>query len=68
MTVEYIPVESRAQPITAAFNDPESAPDVIEYGNTDTAGYVKDGGLLDVTEEFTCFCRGSPGLSRPGRH
>ena len=29
----------------AAFNDPESAPDVIEYGNTDTAGYVKDGGL-----------------------
>ncbi len=52
VTVEYIPVETRAQRIKAAFNDPKSAPDVIEYGNTDTAGYVKDGGLLDVTKEF----------------
>ncbi|GAA2255072.1 ABC transporter substrate-binding protein [Streptomyces ruber] len=52
VAVEYIPVETRAQRIKAAFNDPESAPDVIEYGNTDTAGYVKDGGLLDVTEQF----------------
>ncbi|WP_121747242.1 extracellular solute-binding protein [Streptomyces sp. E2N166] len=50
--VEYIPVETRAQRIKAAFNDPDSAPDVIEYGNTDTAGYVKDGGLMDVTEAF----------------
>ncbi|WP_031478285.1 extracellular solute-binding protein [Streptomyces bicolor] len=50
--VEYIPIETRAQRVKAAFNDPESAPDVMEYGNTDTAGYVKDGGLLDVTEEF----------------
>ncbi|MGW7300724.1 extracellular solute-binding protein [Streptomyces sp. NPDC054829] len=52
VTVEYIPVETRAQRIKAAFNDPKSAPDVIEYGNTDTAGYVKDGGLLDITKEF----------------
>jgi N,N'-diacetylchitobiose transport system substrate-binding protein len=52
VTVEYIPVETRAQRIKAAFNDPASAPDVIEYGNTDTAGYVRDGGLLDVTGEF----------------
>ncbi|MET9252136.1 extracellular solute-binding protein [Streptomyces sp. NPDC003717] len=52
VTVEYIPVETRAQRIKAAFNDPKSAPDVIEYGNTDTAGYVKDGGLADVSEEF----------------
>ncbi|WP_435213826.1 extracellular solute-binding protein [Streptomyces sp. bgisy034] len=50
--VEYIPVETRAQRVKAAFNDPKSAPDVIEYGNTDTAGYVKDGGLLDVTRDF----------------
>ncbi|MER6616524.1 extracellular solute-binding protein [Streptomyces xantholiticus] len=50
--VEYIPVETRAQRIKAAFNDPKSAPDLIEYGNTDTAGYVKDGGLADVTAEF----------------
>lgn len=52
VTVEYIPVETRAQRIKAAFNDPKSAPDLIEYGNTDTAGYVKDGGLADVTQEF----------------
>ncbi|MET7619971.1 extracellular solute-binding protein [Streptomyces sp. NPDC005408] len=50
--VEYIPVETRAQRIKAAFNDPKSAPDLIEYGNTDTAGYVKDGGLADVSAEF----------------
>ncbi|MFI6334881.1 extracellular solute-binding protein [Streptomyces sp. NPDC050535] len=51
--IEYIPVETRAQRIKAAFNDPKSAPDVIEYGNTDTAGYVKDGGLADITGDFT---------------
>ncbi|MFD3779572.1 extracellular solute-binding protein [Streptomyces sp. NPDC058612] len=50
--VEYIPVETRAQRIKAAFNDPKSAPDLIEYGNTDTAGYVKDGGLADISKEF----------------
>ncbi|WP_430542742.1 extracellular solute-binding protein [Streptomyces iconiensis] len=50
--VQYIPVDSRAEKIKGAFNDPDSAPDVIEYGNTDTAGYVADGGLADVSEEF----------------
>lgn len=50
--IEYIPVETRAQRVKAAFNDPKSAPDLIEYGNTDTAGYVKDGGLADITGEF----------------
>ncbi|MET7293652.1 extracellular solute-binding protein [Streptomyces griseoloalbus] len=55
VTVEYIPVETRAQRIKAAFNDPESAPDLIEYGNTDTAGYVKDGGLADISEEFAAW-------------
>ncbi|WP_225823646.1 extracellular solute-binding protein [Streptomyces naphthomycinicus] len=55
VSVEYIPVETRAQRIKAAFNDPKSAPDVIEYGNTDTAGYVKDGGLADVTKDFNAW-------------
>ncbi|MFD3516709.1 extracellular solute-binding protein [Streptomyces sp. NPDC058657] len=50
--VDYIPIDTRAQKIKAAFNDPKSAPDLIEYGNTDTAGYVKDGGLADVSAEF----------------
>ncbi|MFF7729572.1 extracellular solute-binding protein [Streptomyces sp. NPDC008001] len=53
--VTYIPVETRAQRIKAAFNDPRSAPDVIEYGNTDTAAYVKDGGLADVTADFAAW-------------
>ncbi|WP_424217060.1 extracellular solute-binding protein (plasmid) [Streptomyces sp. BI20] len=53
--IEYIPVESRAQRVKAAFNDPKSAPDLIEYGNTDTAGHVKDGGLADVTAEFDAW-------------
>ncbi|MFD9543045.1 extracellular solute-binding protein [Streptomyces sp. NPDC060022] len=53
--VEYIPVDTRAQRIKAAFNDPKSAPDLIEYGNTDTAGYVRDGGLADVSKEFAAW-------------
>ncbi|MGW7521700.1 extracellular solute-binding protein [Streptomyces sp. NPDC054796] len=50
--VQYIPIDSRAEKIKGALNDPESAPDLIEYGNTDTAGYVADGGLADVTGEI----------------
>ncbi|WP_344566692.1 extracellular solute-binding protein [Streptomyces axinellae] len=50
--VQYIPIDSRAEKIKGAFNDPDSAPDVIEYGNTDTAGYVADGGLADISAEF----------------
>ncbi|WP_329037812.1 extracellular solute-binding protein [Streptomyces sp. NBC_00178] len=53
--IEYIPVDTRAQRVKAAFNDPKSAPDLIEYGNTDTAGYVKDGGLADVSAEFAAW-------------
>ncbi|MFV0129677.1 extracellular solute-binding protein [Streptomyces sp. HMX112] len=53
--VEYIPVDTRAQRVKAAFNDPGSAPDLIEYGNTDTAGYVKDGGLAEIGAEFAAW-------------
>jgi N,N'-diacetylchitobiose transport system substrate-binding protein len=53
--VEYIPVDTRAEKVKAAFNDPKSAPDIIEYGNTDTAGYVHDGGLLDISAEFAAW-------------
>ncbi len=48
--VQYIPVESRAERFTAAFNDPSSAPDVAEMGNTDLAGYVASGGLADLSD------------------
>lgn len=50
--ISYIPVDTRAQKMKAAFNDPKSAPDLVEFGNTDTAGYVKDGGLADIGKEF----------------
>lgn len=50
--VTYIPIDTRAEKMKAAFNDPKSAPDVVEFGNTDTAGYVSDGGLADITSEF----------------
>ncbi|MBH5333866.1 extracellular solute-binding protein [Streptomyces pactum] len=53
--ISYIPVDTRAQKIKAAFNDPSSAPDLIEYGNTDTAGYVEDGGLADISKEFAAW-------------
>ncbi|WP_454050599.1 extracellular solute-binding protein [Cellulomonas sp. Marseille-Q8402] len=48
--VEYIPVDARSERFTGAFNDPASAPDVAEIGNTDLAGFVDAGGLMDVTD------------------
>lgn len=50
--VQYIPVDTRAEKFKAAFNDPSSAPDVAEFGNTDLASYVAAGGLADVTENI----------------
>ncbi|MDP5225779.1 MULTISPECIES: extracellular solute-binding protein [Arthrobacter] len=48
--VQYIPTDSRAERFKAAFNDPSSAPDVAEFGNTDLANYVAAGGLADVSD------------------
>lgn len=53
--VQYIPVDSRAEKMKGALNDPSSAPDVVEFGNTDTAGLVENGALRDVTEEFEAW-------------
>lgn len=50
--IQYIPVDSRAERFKAAFNDPSSAPDVAEFGNTDLASYVASGGLADVSEDI----------------
>ncbi|MDA3629172.1 extracellular solute-binding protein [Saccharopolyspora sp. WRP15-2] len=50
--VQYIPVDTRSERFTGAFNDPASAPDVAEYGNTDVAGYVAAGGLADLTDQL----------------
>ncbi|MCC3275670.1 extracellular solute-binding protein [Arthrobacter sp. zg-Y20] len=50
--VQYIPVDTRAERFKAAFNDPSSAPDVAEFGNTDLASYVASGGLADITSDI----------------
>lgn len=50
--VQYIPVDTRAERFKAAFNDPSSAPDVAEFGNTDLASYVASGGLADISEDI----------------
>ncbi|GAB3214064.1 extracellular solute-binding protein [Marinactinospora thermotolerans] len=53
--VQYIPVDTRAERFRAAFNDPSSAPDVAEFGNTDLAGYVEAGGFADITEDLSAW-------------
>lgn len=53
--VQYIPVDTRAEKFKGAFNDPSSAPDVAEFGNTDMASYVASRGLADVTGEIKAW-------------
>ncbi|WP_017974582.1 extracellular solute-binding protein [Actinopolyspora halophila] len=48
--VRYIAVDTRAERFTGAFNDPASAPDVAEFGNTDLASYVAAGGMAELDE------------------
>lgn len=57
--IEYIPVDARSERFTGAFNDPASAPDVAEIGNTDLAGFVDAGGLLDVTDAIADWDEGA---------
>ncbi|MEV6598437.1 extracellular solute-binding protein [Actinoplanes sp. NPDC051346] len=49
--VSYIAVQTRSEKFKGAFNDPASAPDVVEYGNTDLPEYVAAGGLADLTAD-----------------
>ena len=46
--VQYIAVDTRSERFKGAFNDPASAPDVVEYGNTDLPEYAAAGGLADL--------------------
>jgi len=46
--VAYIAVDTRSARFKGAFNDPASAPDVVEYGNTDLPEYAEAGGLADL--------------------
>ncbi|MFE0073974.1 extracellular solute-binding protein, partial [Nonomuraea sp. NPDC059023] len=52
--VSWVPTTpARHEKFKGAFNDPASAPDVAEYGNTDLAEYAAAGGFaeLDLTGE-----------------
>ncbi|GAA2803473.1 extracellular solute-binding protein [Saccharopolyspora taberi] len=53
--VQYISVDTRSQRFTGAFNDPASAPDVAEYGNSDLASYVAAGGFADLGQDLASW-------------
>jgi N,N'-diacetylchitobiose transport system substrate-binding protein len=50
--VSYLATDTRAEKYKGAFNDPISAPDVTEVGNTDLAGFVASNGMADVTDDL----------------
>ena len=55
VNVEYLPVDTRATRFNGAFNDPASAPDVAEFGNTDLAGYTASSGFADLTDDLAAW-------------
>ncbi|MFI9504486.1 extracellular solute-binding protein [Nocardia sp. NPDC052566] len=56
--VQWVPIASRADKFAGAFNDPASAPDVAEFGNTDLAGYATTGAFADLGAELTAWPEG----------
>jgi N,N'-diacetylchitobiose transport system substrate-binding protein len=58
--VSYIPTTPvRHERFKGAFNDPASAPDVAEYGNTDLAEYAAAGGFAELGADFKAWPEGS---------
>ncbi|WP_410651023.1 extracellular solute-binding protein [Amycolatopsis sp. cmx-4-54] len=57
--VQWIPVEGRADKFSGAFNDPASAPDVAEFGNTDVSSYAATGALADLTGDLSSWKEGA---------
>lgn len=49
--VSYLATDTRAEKYKGALNDPASAPDVTEIGNTDLASFVASNGMIDVTAD-----------------
>ncbi|MEU7983385.1 extracellular solute-binding protein [Streptosporangium canum] len=57
--VTYIPTTpARHEKFKGAFNDPASAPDVAEYGNTDLAEYAAAGGFADLSADLRSWTEG----------
>ncbi|WP_329109490.1 extracellular solute-binding protein [Micromonospora sp. NBC_01699] len=50
--VSYLATDTRAEKYKGALNDPASAPDVTEVGNTDLAGFVAANGMADVSADL----------------
>ncbi|MGW4467102.1 extracellular solute-binding protein [Micromonospora sp. NPDC004704] len=50
--VSYLATDTRAEKYKGALNDPASAPDVTEVGNTDLAGFVASNGMADVSADL----------------
>lgn len=57
--VSYLATDTRAEKYKGALNDPASAPDVTEVGNTDLAGFVASNGMADVTAENRSWSEGA---------
>ncbi|GII92852.1 extracellular solute-binding protein [Sinosporangium siamense] len=58
--VTYIPTSpARHEKFKGAFNDPASAPDVAEYGNTDLAEYAAAKGFADLSADLKASPEGS---------
>lgn len=57
--VQYIAVDTRSERFKGAFNDPASAPDVVEYGNTDLPEYASAGGLADLGPTVSGWSEGA---------
>ncbi|MDF5753213.1 extracellular solute-binding protein [Spongiactinospora sp. TRM90649] len=54
--VTYIPTTpARHEKFKGAFNDPASAPDVAEYGNTDLAEYAAADGFTDLGPDLSSW-------------
>ncbi|MEU8235893.1 extracellular solute-binding protein [Actinoplanes sp. NPDC048967] len=57
--IAYLAVDTRSERFKGAFNDPASAPDVVEYGNTDLPEYAAAGGLADLGPAVTAWSEGA---------
>jgi N,N'-diacetylchitobiose transport system substrate-binding protein len=55
VTVEYLPVDGRANRFNGAFNDKNSSPDVAEFGNTDLGGYTASNGFADLSADLPAW-------------
>ncbi|WP_370965491.1 extracellular solute-binding protein [Amycolatopsis sp. cg9] len=56
--VQWVPVEGRADKFSGAFNDPNNAPDVAEFGNTDVSSYAATGALADLSGDLASWGEG----------